>query len=169
VCFLCEINLKFFGKQYTKRNLKLYDGLQKRDKINLFFIAFLCAIIKNSNKWKYNKQNKPHLHGRLLMIKKALKTAVPVIAAFLILLAISSPDRGSFNHTVFEGGSNSITANTEIRNDIMETNRKDYNNDNHPYTQRKNYVLFSIYDIHARDAKEYHVLGILQLFMLING
>ncbi|HEX3038219.1 MAG TPA: hypothetical protein VHO94_04405 [Oscillospiraceae bacterium] len=103
------------------------------------------------------------------MIKKTLKVVIPVIAAFLILLGILNPDRGSFNHTVFEGGDNSITGNTEIRKDIIAINTKDFNNDKHPYIQRKNYVLFSIYDIHSSDTKEYHVLGILQMFMLLNG
>jgi len=92
------------------------------------------------------------------------------IVFFSILLLLLNPNRGSFNHAVFEGGyNNSITADKGIMNSIIETNRKDYNNDSHPFIKRRNYGLYSIYDISVSDTKVYHVLGILAVFRLIPG
>ncbi len=105
------------------------------------------------------------------MIKKIFKVVVIYVAVFIvfssILLMILNPDRGNFNHTVFE--SHSITENQEIMKDIRNINLKDYNNDNHPLIKRRKYIFYSIYDVHVSDTKVYHILGILESFKLLNG
>jgi len=101
-----------------------------------------------------------------------LKVAVVFILIFIvffsILLMLLNPNRGSFNHAVFDGP-DYITKNQEIKKTIYNINLKDYKNDSHPFIKRRNYVLYSIYDIYVSDTKVYHVLGILSVFRLIPG
>jgi len=84
------------------------------------------------------------------------------------LLIFLNPDRGMFNNAVFEGGSIPITKNKEIMSNIRNINGKDYGNPNHTLVKRRNYLLFSIYDVHVSDTKVYHILGFLEIFKLIN-
>jgi ABC-type bacteriocin/lantibiotic exporter with double-glycine peptidase domain len=104
----------------------------------------------------------------LLIIKKTYKAVVILIVSFLILLIMLNPNRARFNNAVFEGGSNPITENQEIMGNIRNINGKDYGNANHPLVKRRNYLLFSIYDVHVSDTKVYHILGFLDLVKLIN-
>jgi hypothetical protein len=87
---------------------------------------------------------------------------------FSILLIFLNPDRGMFNNAVFEGGSIPITKNQEIMSTIRNINGKDYGNPNHPLVKRRNYLLFSIYDVNVSNTKVYHILGFLEIFKLIN-
>ena len=73
-----------------------------------------------------------------------------------------------FNNAVFEGGSIPITKNQEIMGNIRNINGKDFDKANHPLVKRRNYLLFSIYDVHVSDTKVYHILGFLEIFKLIN-
>ncbi|MDF2632608.1 MAG: hypothetical protein K0Q85_1204 [Caproiciproducens sp.] len=103
------------------------------------------------------------------MRKKIFKAGIILVASILLILIILNPNRASFNHSVFEGGANNnITENKEIMNSIIETNRKDYNNDSHPFIKRRNYLLYSIYDVQISDTKAYHILGAFQLFKLLD-
>lgn len=90
-----------------------------------------------------------------------------LIVVFLLLLFALNPDRGSFNNAVFEGGPDPFMAGHSVTEEIIEINRKDYNNDNHPYVIRKNYILCSIYDVRS-GSKTYHILGVLNKFRLIS-
>jgi hypothetical protein len=87
---------------------------------------------------------------------------------FSILLILLNPNRGMFNNAVFEGVSIPITKNQEIMSTIRNINRNDYGNPNHPLVKRRNYLLFSIYDVNVSDTKVYHILGFLEIFKLIN-
>lgn len=101
-------------------------------------------------------------------MKKLVKT-VCIAAVVVLVLAVLNPDRGSFNHAVFEGGRNGITGNQTIKNEILNTNRKDYNNDAHPFVKRHNYVVFSVYDVMVGQGRTYRVLGIAENFCLLNS
>jgi hypothetical protein len=102
------------------------------------------------------------------MIKRVIRAIVIIIIGLSVLFIILNPDRGNFNNAVFEGGSKTITAKPEIRKNIHDVNLKDYNNENHPYIKRRNYLLYSVYDVKVNDTKIYHILGVLQLYMLLN-
>lgn len=103
-------------------------------------------------------------------MKKIFKGIAILIVIFIalssFLLIILNPSRGSFNNAVFEY--DSITKNQEIMKEIVDTNRKDYNNDNHPFIKRRTYILYSIYDVQVSNTKAYHILGILGLFRLMD-
>ncbi|HEX3017654.1 MAG TPA: hypothetical protein VHP31_07380 [Caproicibacter sp.] len=93
-----------------------------------------------------------------------------ISAALLVLLTCLNPNRASLNHAVFEGGRpNPITNNQQIMDSIIETDRKTYQNENDPRILRRNYILFSIYDVQVSSSKTYHILGFLQTFRLINS
>ncbi len=90
------------------------------------------------------------------------------VLAFVILLLLN-PNRASFNHAVFEGGTpNPMTDNQKIMNRIIEMNSQCYQNPDDPRVKRKNYVLYSIYDVQTSDTKTYHILGIGGKFRLLN-
>jgi hypothetical protein len=108
------------------------------------------------------------LKGGSIIIKRIHKTVVTVVVLFSILLIFLNPDRGMFNHAVFEGGSIPITKNQEIMGNIRNINGKDYGNASHPLVKRRNYLLFSIYDVYVSDTKVYPILGFLEIFKLIN-
>lgn len=92
------------------------------------------------------------------------------LAAFTFLLLVSfNPGRGSFNHAVFEGGTpNPMTTSQTAMRNIIEINRQYYQDENDPRVQRKDYVLFSVYDVQVSSTATYHVLGVLGMFRLLN-
>ncbi len=90
------------------------------------------------------------------------------IALISFLMIILNPSRGSFNHAVFDSNSSPITENQEILKSIRDVNIRDYKDDYHPFIKRRNYTLYSIYDIRISDDKVYHVLGIFGTFKLLN-
>lgn len=101
-------------------------------------------------------------------MKRLAKTICLAAGIVLFVLAVLNPDRGSFNHAVFEGGKNAITGNQTVKNEILNTNRKDYNDDAHPFVKRHNYVVFSIYDVTVGQGRTYRILGIARNFCLLN-
>lgn len=93
-----------------------------------------------------------------------------IIAVLFLFLTCLNPNRASLNHAVFEGGRpNPITNNQQIMDSIIETDRKAYQNENDRRILRRNYILFSIYDVQVSNSKTYHILGFLQTFRLINS
>ena len=90
------------------------------------------------------------------------------IAIALFVLVLTNPTRGDFNNVVFEGCSGEITTNRSIKSEILKINTKDYNNDAHPYIRRRNYLIFSVYDVTADHGRTYRVLGILENFCLLS-
>lgn len=95
---------------------------------------------------------------------------ISITAALFLLLTGLNPNRASLNHAVFEGGRpNPITNNQQIMDSIIETDRKTYQNENDPRILRRNYILYSIYDVQVSSSKTYHILGFLQTFRLINS
>lgn len=101
--------------------------------------------------------------------KAVIKPVIELIVFVLLLLICFNPSRGKFNHVVFEGGTpNPITDNQEIMEKMIEVNAQCYRNEGDPRVQRKNYLLFSIYDVRVSNMNTYHVLGILGMFRLLN-
>lgn len=99
-----------------------------------------------------------------------IKVITGIVALAFIFLVCLNPDRGSFNHAVFEGGiPNSITSNQKIMQNIIETNRQCYQNEKDTRVKRKNNVLFSIYDVQVSNTQTYHILGIGGIFRLLNS
>ena len=82
------------------------------------------------------------------------------------MLLFLNPNREMFNDVVFQGAP--ITKNIEIMGNIRNINAKDFFMDKHSLIKRRNYLLFSIYDVHVSDTKVYHILGFLEKFKLIN-
>ncbi len=98
---------------------------------------------------------------------KKIKFIVSIVAFLLLLFVWLNPGRADFNHAVFEGGRpNSIAGNQQIMDSIIETNTQCYQNEKDPRIHRRNYILFSIYDVEVSSSTTYHILGILQNFRL---
>ncbi|MBL4937769.1 hypothetical protein JK636_18855 [Clostridium sp. YIM B02515] len=101
------------------------------------------------------------------MVVYIIRLAVIFTFIVIILLAILNPNRGSFNSMVFEN-IRTVTNNSEIINQIREVNLKDYRDDYHPLVKRRNYFVFSIYDVHINNTKTYHIIGFLECFKLLS-
>lgn len=101
--------------------------------------------------------------------RKILKTVLILAACVLTALWAFNPGRADFNNAVFEGGRpNPMVKDQNVMSEIISTNTQCYQNSEDPRVRRKNYVLFSVYDVKVSDAKTYHVLGIMQTFRLLN-
>lgn len=101
--------------------------------------------------------------------RKILKTVLILTACVLTALWAFNPGRADFNQAVFEGGKPNLMAeNQGVLEEIKTLNTQCYQNSEDTRIQRKNYVLFSVYDVKVSDAKTYHVLGIMQTFHLLN-
>lgn len=98
---------------------------------------------------------------------KKIKFIIGIVAFLLLLLVWLNPGRADFNHAVFEGGRpNPMTGNQQIMDSIIETNTQCYQNEKDPRILRRNYILFSVYDVKVSNSTTYHILGILQNFRL---
>ncbi len=101
---------------------------------------------------------------------KKIKFIVSMVAFLLLVLVWLNPGRADFNHAVFEGGKpNPMASNQQIMNSIIEINTQCYQNEKDPRILRRNYILFSIYDVKVSNSKTYHILGIFQNFRLMNS
>lgn len=95
------------------------------------------------------------------------KFFIILFSIIIILLMLLNPNRGIFNNTVIEGGISNYTNDKVIRNEIRDINLKDINSGNHPYVKRRNYLIFSIYDVKVDNEKKYHILAIAEMFKLL--
>ena len=106
--------------------------------------------------------------GKTKRLKAILRPVIELVVFVLLLLICFNPNRGKFNHAVFEGGRpNPITSNQEAMDKMLQVNGQCYQNESDPRVQRRNYLFFSIYDVRS-GLETYHVLGILGMFRLLN-
>jgi hypothetical protein len=92
---------------------------------------------------------------------------ITIAIIFLTLLLFMNPNRGTFNKMVFEVIT-TITSDETVKKEIREVNGKDYGVVGHPLVKRRNYFIFSIYDVRVQDNKTYHIVGFLGTFRLLN-
>lgn len=104
------------------------------------------------------------------MNRKRMKIIGGILIIVLAVFLLTNPARAAFNHTVFEGGTpNPITGDQEKMEKIIEVNRATYQNENDFRVNRKNYFLFSVYEVKAGDTQSFQILGVLGTFRLIKG
>ncbi len=105
----------------------------------------------NHNKLKYN-----------------LGTLAIILGVIIFLMALLNPGRADFNNAVFEGGRpNPMTSNQKDMDEIIAVNTQCYQNTNDSRVQQKYYVFFSIFVVNS-GTKNYHILGIMKTFRLLN-
>ncbi|HBC26958.1 MAG TPA: hypothetical protein DC013_06035 [Ruminococcaceae bacterium] len=103
------------------------------------------------------------------MNRETVKIVGRIIGVLVAVLLLTNPPRSKFNNAVFEGGTpNSITSDQQKMNQIIEVNREAYHDENAPRVKRRNYFLYSVYEVKINEQETFQILGILGIFRLVH-
>ncbi|CAB1245356.1 protein of unknown function [Ruminococcaceae bacterium BL-6] len=53
-------------------------------------------------------------------------------------------------------------------NQIIKVNHKAYHDENDPRVKRRNYFLYSVYEVKVNEQETFQILGILGIFRLVH-